>query len=98
MKLFNHYYRKKGPEHEAKPIYWKLGWETDSEGIFHLRDNGGVRQGPNVLFLIYYRSVCRSTINRHTSKLAIMLLIVSLRPQAWIAYPNTPLQAKHGLS
>jgi hypothetical protein len=36
------------------------------------------------------------TIFRHASKLADILLISSLRPWAWIAYPNTPLQAKHG--
>ena len=47
---------------------------------------------------IFSMAVCRCAINRTHIKVAILLLIPSLRPWGWIAYLNTSLQAKHGLS
>ena len=73
------------------------GWGTGSKEIIPLdTSEGGETKREYDISPILWLYVVVPIID-HTSR-DILLLIASLRPWPWIAYPNTPLQAKTGLS
>ena len=73
------------------------GWGTGSKEIIPLdTSEGGETKSKYIISPILWLYVVVLIID-HTSR-DVLLLIASLRPQPWIAYPNAPLQAKTGLS
>ena len=72
------------------------GWRTGSEEIILLDTSEGGETKSKYISPILQLYVVVLIID-HASR-NILLLIASLRPRPWIAYPNTPLQAKTDLS
>ena len=71
------------------------GWGTGSKEIIPLDTSEGGETKSEYIISPILRLYVVVLIIDHASRI---LLIAGLRPRPWIAYPNTPLQAKTGLS
>ena len=72
------------------------GWGTGNEEIILLDTSEGGETKSEYISPILWLYVVVLIIDNASRN--VLLLIAGLRPWPWIAYPNTPLQAKTGLS
>ena len=73
-----------------------VDWGTGNEEIILLDTSEGGETKSKYISPILRLYVVVLIID-HASR-NVLLLMAGLRPRPWIAYPNTPLQAKTGLS
>ena len=57
-------------------------------GDYSLRHKWGEERHEASIYLSYTTAVCKCAINKSCIKEAVLLLIPSFRPWAWVAYPN----------